>query len=183
MATDLPLLDQVTIASPCSAPWEKMQGNEQVRFCQQCQENVYNFSEMTRAEAEELIIAKEGKLCGGYYRRQDGTTLTRDCPVGVRQLRTRVIRAFCAVAATLVALVSGVIWGRGAAVPSQTGVEVLDDGPLSKFARWVSPKLRRVEVLGGEICLPRNHDFGSEEKLTLNSTPPENTSSNSTGEP
>ena len=182
MANELPLLDQITIASPCSAPWEKMQGNDQVRFCKQCEKHVYNFSEMTRADAKALIIAKEGKLCGRYFRRKDGTTLTRDCPVGVKQVRVRAVRALCGVAATFLALVSGVIWGRSAAGTSQTGVDILDDGPLSRFASWVNPR-PRFEALGGVICLPKGYDFGSQENLNPDSAPQENNSSNSTAEP
>jgi hypothetical protein len=32
---------------------------------------------MTRAQAEQLVQEKEGKLCTRFYRRTDGTILTR----------------------------------------------------------------------------------------------------------
>src|SRR5580704_343466 len=38
----LPLLDAVHVAAPCPASWEQMVGDEHVRFCGQCEKNVYN---------------------------------------------------------------------------------------------------------------------------------------------
>ena len=85
-------LDRLRVASPCSVGWERMVGDDRVRFCNQCNLNVYNISEMTRKQAEALIATTEGRLCARLYRRTDGTILTRDCPVGLRALRRRVSR-------------------------------------------------------------------------------------------
>ena len=76
-------LDALSVASPCPANWEEMTGDDRIRFCNSCQLNVYHLSGMTRLEAETLIQEKEGKLCVRYYRRADGTILTKDCPVGL----------------------------------------------------------------------------------------------------
>jgi len=47
---------------------------------------VFNLSAMTRGEAERLVQNKgEGRLCVRFFRRADGTLLTEDCPVGLRQ--------------------------------------------------------------------------------------------------
>src|SRR5687767_1885241 len=140
MATELPILDQVGIASPCSVPWATMRGDERVRFCGQCKKNVYNFAELTRGEISQLIQENEGHLCGRMFRRADGTLLTSDCPVGLRAVRQRLVRAACGVAATILALAGGMVWGRGWARNSSTGVNIVDDGPLSKFTRWVEPR-------------------------------------------
>src|SRR4051812_47184360 len=40
----LPLLDRITIASPCTASWDDMAGDDRVRFCASCQKDVYNLS-------------------------------------------------------------------------------------------------------------------------------------------
>jgi hypothetical protein len=56
-------LGRLYVASPCSADWDDMPGNDQVRFCNQCQFNVYNISAMTRIQAEGLIAKTEGRLC------------------------------------------------------------------------------------------------------------------------
>ncbi|MEO7112590.1 MAG: hypothetical protein ABI183_19245 [Polyangiaceae bacterium] len=90
----LPMLQQTKIASPCSASWEKMTGDDQVRFCDGCQKNVYDLSAMTSLEAEALLREKEGDLCARFFRRADGTIMTSDCSVGVRKKRvTRVASA------------------------------------------------------------------------------------------
>lgn len=86
----LPMLDQVTVASPCTASWDEMVGDERVRFCLICEKNVYNLSAMTREDAERLLKERAGgELCVRYYQRADGTILTQDCPVGVRRKRRK----------------------------------------------------------------------------------------------
>ena len=87
------LLRRVRVASPCAASWDRMEGDARVRFCRECNLNVYNLSEMTRAEAEALVARTEGRLCARFYRRADGTVLTQDCPKGLRAVRARVSRA------------------------------------------------------------------------------------------
>ncbi|MFL5328313.1 MAG: hypothetical protein ACJ8C4_05320 [Gemmataceae bacterium] len=85
------LLDQIEIASPCQVPWSSMTGNDRTRFCQHCRKSVYNIAEMTREEAEALIFASGGTLCGRLYKRADGTVLTKDCR-NPTSLRRRIIR-------------------------------------------------------------------------------------------
>src|SRR5258708_34877204 len=85
-------LKHVDIAAPCSADWSQMTGNDRVRFCGQCNLNVYNLSDMTRREAESLISSSEGKLCARYYRRSPGTVFTNDFPLVVRCVVRRVAR-------------------------------------------------------------------------------------------
>ena len=88
-APSLLSLDSIRVASPCSADWNAMPGDERVRFCGSCQKNVYDLSAMTRPEAQALIFATEGNLCAQFYRRADGTILTRDCPIGLLQADAR----------------------------------------------------------------------------------------------
>jgi hypothetical protein len=113
----LPVLDNLRVAAPCRADWSKMSGDDRVRACGDCQKNVYNLSELTRDEAEALILAHEGKLCVRYYQRADGTILTKDCAIGVRRRRRRRI-----VAAGMVAAVAGSIFGYEAS--TRTGAPV-----------------------------------------------------------
>ena len=82
-------LKNLRVASPCNVDWDQMLGDDRVRFCGQCNLNVYNLSDMTRSEAELLIGNKEGRLCVRYYKRKDGSIITRDCPVGLRAIRRR----------------------------------------------------------------------------------------------
>jgi hypothetical protein len=69
-----------------------MVGDDRVRFCRECNLNVYNISEMTRQQVEALIATTEGRLCARLFRRADGMLLTRDCPVGLRAVRRRIAR-------------------------------------------------------------------------------------------
>lgn len=82
MSTQFSPLENLHIASPCHASWDAMTGDDQTRFCKSCSKNVFNLSMMTRAQAENLIREKEGKLCVRYAQRADGTVITTDCPVG-----------------------------------------------------------------------------------------------------
>lgn len=102
-------LDHVTVAAPCSAGWDNMIGDERVRFCGQCQLNVYNLSAMTKQDAERLITQAEGRLCIRYYRRADGTILTNNCPVGLRALKRRLSRIAGAFASAVISFCAGVL--------------------------------------------------------------------------
>ncbi len=106
------LLSRMRVASPCPASWEAMEGDERVRFCRLCDLHVYNVSELTRAEAESLVTRTEGRLCARFYRRADGTVLTKDCPTGLRAARRRAGRAAGAAFAAVLSL-CGVAFGQG----------------------------------------------------------------------
>lgn len=102
-------LDHVTVAAPCNAGWENMVGDERVRFCGQCSLNVYNLSGMTKSEAERLVVQAEGRLCVRYYRRADGTILTKNCPVGLRALRKRASRIASASISAVLSFFAGIL--------------------------------------------------------------------------
>jgi hypothetical protein len=112
-------LRTLKVASPCPASWDEMTGNDRVRFCGQCQLNVYNISGMRRVEAERLIASTEGRLCVRYYRRRDGTILTKDCPVGFARFRRRVAK----VASAVVGMLAGVLGGTAATAAFESHVD------------------------------------------------------------
>jgi hypothetical protein len=97
----LPVLDNLRVASPCTADWNQMTGDDRARHCGDCQKSVYNLSGMTRDEAEALLIEKNGDLCVRYFQRHDGTILLADCTIGVKRRQRR--RLIAAGAATLLA--------------------------------------------------------------------------------
>jgi hypothetical protein len=101
-------LDNVRVAAPCSADWEQMIGDERARFCGQCNLNVYNLSSMTRSEAESFVTRNEGRLCVRFYRRADGSILTKNCPVGLRAIQRRVSRFTKAIASAVLSFFAGV---------------------------------------------------------------------------
>ena len=134
MTHELPILDQISVASPCHVPWDQMQGDDRSRYCGQCRKNVFNIAAMTRDEATRLIAEREGNLCVRLYRRQDGTVLTSDCPVGIRLVRQRIVRAAAAIAAVFVALVTGTLFGSRAPGGSKCSL----GGPASTFSGWMN---------------------------------------------
>ena len=129
------LLDQISIASPCSADWHDMQGDDRRRFCAQCKLHVPDLSAMSRDEAEQLLqAAGQGRVCVRLHRRADGRVLTRNCPVGLRQR----LRAAWARAAAL----AFALWGAA------TGC-MRSKAPVTAPPQPVAPK----PVLQGEVEL------------------------------
>jgi len=130
-------LDGVKVAAPCPADWGKMVGDERVRYCNQCELHVYNLSGMTRREAEALVTSAEGRLCVRFYRRADGTILTRNCPVGLRAIRRKVSRVAGAALSAVLGFFAGLgldFGLRPATGESEPNVGVLVMSPEKKQA-------------------------------------------------
>ena len=105
------------------------------RFCRHCNLHVYNLSDMPRAEAEAFVSQAEGRTCIRMFRREDGTVLTRDCPVGLRAVRQRLVRAVAALAGLLIALVSGTVFAgrlKNLAIPGL-------GRPADAYSEWIEP--------------------------------------------
>lgn len=83
------LLDTLRIASPCTASWDEMTGDERTRFCAKCEKQVHNLSALPRDEAEAFLRSLTTSACVRVYRRTDGTVMTDDCPVGVTRARRK----------------------------------------------------------------------------------------------
>jgi Carboxypeptidase regulatory-like domain len=114
---------EVRIASPCSANWNQMSGDDRVRFCPECRRNVYNFSSMTEAQVKRLVAQSEGRLCGRFYKRPDGTMLAKNCRVG---FRASILRATRMATATLAAVMSAApSFAKPAAGPDRVVPSVL----------------------------------------------------------
>ena len=155
----LPLLDNVHIAAPCKADWDEMNGDDRVRFCGQCEKNVYNLSAMAREEAEAFLVAREGTACVRLYNRADGSVLTADCPVGVRTRRRRRVAA---------ATVGGALMAVAAGMGSRTTVMLGAMAPPSRMGEMdPHPSMGEVAVVRGD--LPRD----PESTATPEPTPPE----------
>ncbi len=143
--TKLPvLLDNVRIATPCSADWDDMAGDERVRFCGKCEKNVYNLSAMTRDQAEALLRAKEGRMCVRIYQRSDGTVLTSDCPVGVRRARLR-----HRVWATMSGFAASIALALGVAIPGgRARADLAVDGHKVKHPPCPAQPTQPVRLMG-----------------------------------
>lgn len=149
----LPVLDNIRVAAPCSASWDKMTGDDRVRACGDCQKNVYNLSALTRDEAEALIVEKEGKLCVRYFQRADGTILLKDCQVGVKRRRRRRWMAV-GVAASLAGSVFGYTRTRERPLLVMGAVRAPDVAPQTVGrAHFAEPPEQPVKVMG-KLAVP-----------------------------
>ena len=150
------LLANIRVASPCSARWGHMIGDDRVRICTQCDRHVYNLSNLTAEQAATLIRQREGQLCARFYRRSDGMILTADCPVGSRDLWARVKRLVTAAAALAV---------LGAVVPLVAKEANTEDLPMARtrlhrawddalftFRSFLGIQPRPVATMG-DICV------------------------------
>ena len=148
-------LDQIRVASPCSMKWDDLTpvgGGETVRHCGQCRLNVYNLSAMTRDEATALVENAEGRVCAGFFRRADGTVLTRDCPVGVRAARLRIARMAGRLGAALGLLLTG--GALAGAKARGDGVRLAYLEPFATIRAWLmGPAPQQAQTLiMGEVC-------------------------------
>ena len=135
------LLERLEIATPCQADWAAMSGDERVRFCGLCRLNVYNLSGMSRAEGEALIQKTEGKVCIRMFKREDGTVLTSDCPLGKRIVRG--VKRTAKVAAAAIAAFFGV-----------AGIAAWALNKSETCATTTNPD--RVRPVMGDMAVPEN---------------------------
>lgn len=156
MSVSLDILNNVRVASPCTVPWEQMTGDDRLRHCGQCNLNVYNFSAMTAQEVVDLIQQKEGRLCGRFFRRADGTMITSDCPVGLAATLRRRIASIAARVAVAILFAAGVfLYLRGGPAKSGPGATTTLVEPLSSLKRWLNTNRGPVgPVIAGEISFP-----------------------------
>ena len=65
-------LKNLTVPSPCTEDWNRMKGNDQVRFCEHCDSSVHNLSRMSPNEAMRLAAGSNGRLCIRFERDSTG---------------------------------------------------------------------------------------------------------------
>jgi hypothetical protein len=146
-------LSNIKIASPCSQDWNEMIGTERKRFCGECKLNVYNLSGMTRNEAEFLLLNSEGRLCVRFFKRADGTILTKDCPVGWQAVKRRVSKTAAAAVSLLFAALGSIGLVNYFAKEKENEPQVMG-AMVSDFNRPTT----------GEIVLKENSNIAIEEK-------------------
>jgi hypothetical protein len=157
----VPLLARIRVATPCHADWDAMTGDERVRHCASCKKDVFNLSDMTREQAERLIIEKHGDLCARYYQRADGTILLADCSVGIRQKRNT--RVLAAGAAMLLAGSTGAASFLRLSHRQAAPAPHLDDEPTMGRMAVVQPEPPppppEAEAVMGDVAAPDLHEM------------------------
>lgn len=143
----LPLLSTVKVASPCKVSWDDMTGDDMMRFCSQCEKNVFDLSAMSAEQAESLLRDVGEEMCIRFYRRADGTVMTGDCPVGQRRRRRRnkiagaIIGGLAALGVG--GLVASAVSDRASSTEATSSVEVEidEDEPPAEYSMglYISP--------------------------------------------
>ena len=135
LRAELDAVDGVEIATPCEVSWDSMYGDDRVRHCGSCRQNVYNVAQLTRGQALQLISRRE-KVCLRIYRRPDGTVVTADCWSRLRAARKRGVWAFVPMLviigwAQLAAMFVGITGLRRLVAPARMGSTTLGQMPLT----------------------------------------------------
>jgi hypothetical protein len=153
-------IHNIRVASPCTAEWNKMVGDERVRHCADCNLNVYNLSAMTEREVQKLIAGSNGRLCTRFYRRADGTILTQDCPRGLRAMARRVSRTVAAVLSAVMS-VSFAVAGTQPQKSSQPATQTEHNEP--GVAILVTDP-QGIAVSGAKVILVKQEDKKKRQK-------------------
>lgn len=152
-AMDRKTLDQISVASPCTVSWASMRGDEQVRHCGDCKQNVYNLSTMSLPEITHLLEKKEGRTCVRFYRRADGTVLTDDCPVGLRAVRRRMAMVAAAAGTLLSALGLGMFLSRGLMGRTLRDSSLAKIQIVRELADWMDPRQPMRVTMGAPMAM------------------------------
>lgn len=139
-------LNNLKVASPCSQDWNAMIGDSRKRYCGECKLNVYNLSGMSRAEAENLIVNSEGRLCVRFYQRADGTVLTEDCPVGWARVKERTKKYVTALASLIFSFFGAL--GLVTAFHKSGEVTVMGDMAVSTPTPKATPQETPIPLMG-----------------------------------
>ena len=128
--------------------WDEMAGDAWVRHCELCNQNVYNLSALTKAEAERLLSRNEGRICTKFYRRPDGTILTQQCPSSIRRLWGTALKWAAAAGFAIPAFAHDSIWCK----PSSAKFE--STGHKGKKARLSGTIYVNIHSNAGDERLP-----------------------------
>jgi hypothetical protein len=133
-----------------------MAGDDRKRFCSDCSLHVYNLSAMRRDEAEALVAGAEGRLCVRFYRRNDGTIMTQNCPVGVQEARQRTFRRIRNTVAGATVMFAGAIglggsrqsWASGAVAGNMAAVRPMPPQGDSGMPLYAGGEQGEVVTMG-----------------------------------
>ncbi|HEY6233357.1 MAG TPA: ankyrin repeat domain-containing protein [Pyrinomonadaceae bacterium] len=107
-------LHNLTIPKPCTADWNSMAGNDQVRFCEHCSLQVHNLSLMTRSQAERLVSKSNGRLCVRYH--QDNSRMPGALPLKLHTIGRRVSRLAAGAFTATLSLTTAVAQNSGSSI-------------------------------------------------------------------
>src|ERR1700682_376808 len=145
-------LDPIQITSPCTAQWDSMVGNDQVRFCEHCKLSVHNLSAMTRQKAMLLVSNSRGRLCVRFTEGQDGLPVTKR-PTKLHRIGVRAGRIAAGAFTAALSVSSAVAQTRQSSTDRGAGEMVIQSPqqgvstPETPTAANPTIELRRIEEL------------------------------------
>lgn len=110
------ILSQCKIQNPCPMDWDRVSGDDRVRYCAGCGKHVYNLAATGPDETASLIstLRERGeKKRVRLYQRRDGTLFTSRCQPAARSLARPwqfTIRSLMAVIAACAAVLGLTRW-------------------------------------------------------------------------
>lgn len=84
--------DDYKMATPnCPFVWSENPDNpkERVKYCTNCNAQVYNFSGFDMTETQSLIFKRENRNNAPLYKREDGKFMTSDCPIALKKKKDK----------------------------------------------------------------------------------------------
>lgn len=63
-------MNKFTVPKPCHENWENMLPEEKGRFCTSCKTKVYDFSESSNEQIQEIYDSENGYICGRFGKEQ-----------------------------------------------------------------------------------------------------------------
>ncbi|MCA8949822.1 MAG: hypothetical protein KDE27_09995 [Planctomycetes bacterium] len=172
-------LDTIDVAAPCTADWNAMQGDDRCRFCSQCSLHVFDLSALTRPEAEALVRSRLGgddgssrRLCVRFTRRADGTVLTRDCPVGLRQRLRRTASRLVAMCTAAFAFLGCRSEPREPAVGAAPATPVTPADPATMGQPVDQPQLQGEIAIMGDLVPPTPEEQAIQGRICVQPTVP-----------
>ncbi|MBX7170249.1 MAG: hypothetical protein K1X72_04775 [Pyrinomonadaceae bacterium] len=89
-------LENIKVKNPCSMDWEDMTGNDEIRFCGRCQQNIYNISEMPKRRALKVLNQPNEKICISYFLDEKKQIITQTYPGIFKRNFAKIIPLFLA---------------------------------------------------------------------------------------
>jgi hypothetical protein len=140
-------LDVIDVAKPCGVSWAAMKGDDRSRFCSDCRQRVYNLSSMPLEEAVAVVQRMEGRLCVRFYRRPDGTIITKDCRGGLKEMQRQLAMIATAVIGIIIVIFG--FLGISTAMPGRSS-HLRNIEPFCTFLDWLDPGT----ATQGAMCYP-----------------------------
>ena len=82
----------IEIKTPCTADWDSMTGDDRIRFCEHCNLNVNDLSQLTPKRVRRLVTKSNGRLCIRYQKRPDGSPIIKAVPAKLHTIGRRASR-------------------------------------------------------------------------------------------